>query len=270
MWCGVIQMNSQKDVDANLLAAEQLIKKASQQGCQLLVLPEMFACLGMAKQYDLAASRFTSQDVLATLASWGKKYRVYLVAGSVPMVSDRDDKRVHASCLVFSPQGKQLAIYNKIHLFDVLVEDEKGAYKESNTFLAGTEPQQVQVAEANLGLSICYDLRFPELFQHYMLQGCDIISVPSAFTYKTGQAHWEILLRARAIETQSYILAANQVGQHEDGRRTWGHSMIVAPNGDILSQVMGSEPGIAMARLDFSSLKKCREAMPLKQHKRLI
>jgi len=270
MWCGVIQLNSQKDVDANLLAAEQLIKKASQQGCQLLVLPEMFACLGMAKQYDLAASRFTSQDVLATLASWGKKYRVYLVAGSVPMVSDRDDKRVHASCLVFSPQGKQLAIYNKIHLFDVLVEDEKGAYKESNTFLAGTEPQQVQVAEANLGLSICYDLRFPELFQHYMLQGCDIISVPSAFTYKTGQAHWEILLRARAIETQSYILAANQVGQHEDGRRTWGHSMIVAPNGDILSQVMGSEPGIAMARLDFSSLKKCREAMPLKQHKRLI
>ena len=270
MWCGVIQMNSQKDVDANLLAAEQLIKKASQQGCQLLVLPEMFACLGMAKQYDLAASRFTSQDVLATLASWSKKYQVYLVAGSVPMVSDRDDKRVHASCLVFSPQGKQLAIYNKIHLFDVMVEDEKGAYKESNTFLAGTEPQQVQVAEASLGLSICYDLRFPELFQHYMLQGCDIISVPSAFTYKTGQAHWEILLRARAIETQSYILAANQVGQHEDGRRTWGHSMIVAPNGEILSQIMGTEPGIAMAQLDFSSLKKCREAMPLKQHKRLI
>jgi len=270
MWCAVIQMNSQKDVDANLLAAEQLIKQASQQGGQLLVLPEMFACLGMTNQHDLAANRFTPQDVLATLAGWGKKYQVYIVAGSVPMISDLDNKRVHASCLVFSPNGEQLATYNKIHLFDVLVGDEKGAYKESNTFIAGTEPKQVQVAGGNLGLSICYDLRFPELFQHYMLQGCDIISVPSAFTYKTGQAHWEILLRARAIETQSYILAANQVGQHEDGRRTWGHSMIVAPNGEILSQVMGTEPGIAMAQLDFSSLKKCREAMPLKQHKRLI
>jgi len=270
MWCAVIQMNSQKDVDVNLLAAQQLIKQASQQGAQLLVLPEMFACLGMSKQYDLAASRFTHQDVLATLAGWGKKYQVYIVAGSVPMISDLDDKRVHASCLVFSPNGEQLATYNKIHLFDVLVGDEKGAYKESNTFIAGAEPKQVQVAGVNLGLSICYDLRFPELFQHYMMQGCDIISVPSAFTYKTGQAHWEILLRARAIETQSYILAANQVGQHEDGRRTWGHSMIVAPNGEILSQVMGTEPGIALAQLDFTRLKKCREAMPLKQHKRLI
>ncbi len=270
MWCAVIQMNSQKDVDVNLLAAQQLIKQASQQGAQLLVLPEMFACLGMSKQYDLAASRFTHQDVLATLAGWGKKYQVYIVAGSVPMISDLDDKRVHASCLVFSPNGEQLATYNKIHLFDVLVGDEKGAYKESNTFIAGAEPKQVQVAGVNLGLSICYDLRFPELFQHYMMQGCDIISVPSAFTYKTGQAHWEVLLRARAIETQSYILAANQVGQHEDGRRTWGHSMIVAPNGEILSQVMGTEPGIALAQLDFTRLKKCREAMPLKQHKRLI
>jgi len=270
MWCAVIQMNSQKNVDVNLLAAQQLIKQASQQGAKLLVLPEMFACLGMANQHDLAASRFTHQDVLATLAGWGKKYQVYIVAGSVPMISDLDDKRVHASCLVFTPNGEQLATYNKIHLFDVLVGDEKGAYKESNTFIAGAEPKQVQVAGVNLGLSICYDLRFPELFQHYMLQGCDIISVPSAFTYKTGQAHWEVLLRARAIETQSYILAANQVGQHEDGRRTWGHSMIVAPNGEILSQVMGTEPGIALAQLDFTSLKKCREAMPLKQHKRLI
>ncbi len=270
MWCGVIQMSSQKDVDANLLAAEQLIKQASQQKAQLLVLPEMFACLGVTQQHQLAASRFTAQDVLATLAAWSEKYKLYLVAGSVPMTSQLDDKKVHASCLVFSPQGDQLAVYNKIHLFDVLVADEKGAYKESNTFLAGTEPQKVKIADVNLGLTICYDLRFPELFQHYMNQGCELITVPSAFTYKTGQAHWEILLRARAIETQSFILAANQVGLHEDGRRTWGHSMIVAPSGEILSQVTGTEPGIAMAQLDFASLRKCREAMPLKHHKRLI
>ena len=269
MWCAVIQMNSQKDVDANLLAAEQLIKQASQRGGQLLVLPEMFACLGVTNQYHLASRRFTAQDVLATLAAWSKKYQVYLVAGSLPLRSAQHEQKVFASCLVFSPQGKQLAAYQKIHLFDVAVADEKGAYKESNTFLAGCEPQQVRIADVNLGLTICYDLRFPELFQHYMRQGCEIISVPSAFTYKTGEAHWEILLRARAIETQSFILAANQVGVHEDGRRTWGHSMIVAPSGEILAQVTGSEPGIAMARLDFGALKACREAMPLAQHKRL-
>ena len=222
----------------------------------------------------MAATRFTEEDVLATLAGWSKKFKMYLVAGSMPTVnSGKEDvihsNKVHAACLVFSPEGKQIANYHKIHLFDVDVEDEKGSYKESDTFIAGQSPQIAQLDDVKLGLSICYDLRFPELFQHYMAENCQIMTVPSAFTYQTGKAHWEILLRARAIETQSFILAANQVGVHEDGRRTWGHSMIVDPSGEILAQVTGDEPGIAIAELNFERLAHRRKTMPLQQHKRL-
>ncbi len=270
MWCGVVQMNSQKDVDTNLQVAEQLIKQASEQKARLVVLPEMFSSLGMVGLHQLAVDRFTDQDVLATLAGWSKTYQVFLVAGSVPIASDKDAKKVHATSLVFSPQGKQLAAYEKIHLFDALVGDEKGAYQESNTFLPGSTAKFVEVENIKLGLTICYDLRFPELFQVYMGKSCQVISVPSAFTYETGKAHWEVLLRARAIETQSYILAANQVGIHEDGRRTWGHSMIVAPTGEILAEVTQDKPGLAIAEIDLGLLQKCRDNMPLSKHKRLI
>ncbi len=270
MWCCVVQMNSQKDVDTNLQVAEQLIKQASEQKARLVVLPEMFACLGVVGQYQLAEDRFTDHDVLAKLASWSKTYQIFLVAGSVPIASDNDTKKVYATSIVFSPEGKQLAAYEKIHLFDAQVSDEKGAYQESNTFLPGTAAQSLELENIKLGLTICYDLRFPELFQFYMGQGCEVISVPSAFTYETGKAHWEILLRARAIETQSYILAANQVGTHEDGRRTWGHSMIVAPTGEILAEVTQDKPGLAMAEIDLGLLIKCRDNMPLSKHKRLI
>jgi predicted amidohydrolase len=270
MWCGVVQMNSQKDVNTNLRVAEQLIKQASEQKARLVVLPEMFASLGMVGQHELAVSRFTPKDVLATLAAWSKQFQVFLVAGSVPIVSDSDAKKVHATSLVFSPKGVQLAAYEKIHLFDVLVSDEKGSYKESDTFLPGSTAQSVDIDNIKLGLTICYDLRFPELFQQYMKQGCQVISVPSAFTYQTGKVHWEILLRARAIETQSYILAANQVGVHEDGRRTWGHSMIVSPTGEVLAEVTQASAGLAMAEIDLNRLQKCRDNMPLIKHKRLI
>ncbi len=269
MRCAVIQMTSQKDVDVNLKAAEKLIAQAAKLQAELVVLPEMFACLGVSDQFKLAGSRFTSRDVLAVLATWSKHYQLYIVAGSMPTLASQSEHKVHASCIVFSPQGKQLASYKKIHLFDVEVADEKGSYKESNTFLAGTAPNDVMIKDHKLGLSICYDLRFPELYQEYMAQGCQIMSVPSAFTYQTGKAHWEILLRARAIETQSFILAANQVGIHEDGRRTWGHSMIVSPTGVVLAELGGDEPGVAMAQLDFKILQQCRQRMPLQQHKRL-
>ena len=269
MLCCVAQMNSGKDVDANLHSAQQLIERAAQKGVELLVLPEMFACLGVTNQHEIAGKRFVEKDVLATLAGWSKQYQMYLVAGSIPMTTATSDNKVHATCLVYSPEGKQIADYHKIHLFDVDVADEKGSYKESDTFKAGSKPKVVNIDDVKLGLSVCYDLRFPELYQHYMAEGCQIMTIPSAFTYQTGEAHWEILIRARAIETQSFILAANQVGVHEDGRRTWGQSMIVDPSGKILAQVSKPEPGLAIANLDFNNLQKRREAMPLQQHKRL-
>ena len=149
------------------------------------------------------------------------------------------------------------------------VADEKGRYRESDTFIAGNEVNTAIVDGRQLGLSVCYDLRFPELYQQYQALGCELITVPSAFTYETGRMHWEMCLRARAIETQGYVLAANQVGTHEDGRKTWGQSMIVAPDGEILAQGDNEQPQVIYANLDFALLEQCRANMPLQQHKKL-
>lgn len=271
MRCAVIQMNSGADVDANLAHAYELISLAAEQNCQLAVLPEMFACIGVKNQSQLASSRFREDDVLGVIASWAKQFSLYIVAGSVPFnqAPSVELAKVLASCFVFSPEGLTLARYDKIHLFDVDVADEKGRYRESDTFQAGMQPEIVLCDDKRLGLSICYDLRFPELYQCYQQAGCDLITVPSAFTFATGKKHWETLLKARAIETQSFVLAANQVGIHEDGRSTWGHSMIISPDGEILAEVKGEEPGVAIAELDFNQIQQCRTSMPLLQHKRL-
>ena len=271
MLCCVAQMNSKKDVTTNLREAEQLIEKASKKDVKLLVLPEMFACLGVANQYEMAASRFTEKDVLATLAGWSKKYQMYLVAGSMPMTSTNTEEmnqanKVHAACLVFSPQGKQIASYNKIHLFDVDVADEKGSYKESDTFIAGQSPEVAEIGDIKLGLTICYDLRFPELFQYYMAENCQIMTVPSAFTYQTGKAHWEVLLRARAIENQCYVVGANQGGVHTANRRTWGHSIIVDPWGDTLG-MLDQGPSVLVREIEIHYLRQLRGNMPIQQHK---
>jgi len=270
MRCAVIQMNSGQDVDKNLAQAVTLLQQAHEQKAKLIVLPEMFACLGVKNQFELSQTRFTQSDVLATLSKWAKDFDCYLVAGSAPLIpqTEHSSEKVHAACLVFSPSGDLIAQYNKMHLFDVDVADEKGRYRESDTFLAGDKAQTVQVSDHLLGLSICYDLRFPELYQIYQSLGCEIITVPSAFTYETGKKHWEILLRARAIETQSFVLAANQAGFHEDGRRTWGQSMIIAPDGEILTQGDNDSTGVFMADLDFNVLEQCRKSMPIAQHKR--
>jgi len=153
-------------------------------------------------------------------------------------------------------------------MYDVILS-KKEKYFESKTFTSGKKIKSFNLPWGKLGLSICYDLRFPELFQAYQKAGCGVITVPSAFTYQTGKQHWEILLRARAIETQSFVLAANQSGIHEDGRKTWGHSMIVSPQGEVLAEVKEDGPGVAMAKLDFNSMAAFRAAMPLQQHKRL-
>lgn len=271
MRCAVVQMNSVKDVDTNLKCTYEFIALAAKQQCRLVVLPEMFACIGVKNQSDLATSRFHKQDVLLVLANWAKEFSIYIVAGSLPFnqTESIDNSKVLASCFVFSPNAEILSRYDKIHLFDVNVADEKGSYRESDTFQAGNKPQTVMCDNKRLGLSICYDLRFPELFQVYQQAHCDLITVPSAFTYQTGKKHWATLLQARAIETQSFVLAANQVGIHEDGRKTWGHSMIVGPDGDILAEVKGEKTGLAIADLDFNLIQQCRINMPLLAHKRL-
>jgi len=270
MRAAVIQMTSVKDVDQNLDQANTLLSSAHDQGAEIAVLPEMFACLGVKNQFQLAKTRFVANDVIARLGEWAKQYRMYVVAGSMPMLPEqRVDEKVLAASLVFSPQGKLISQYNKIHLFDVEVGDEKGSYRESDTFVAGTEIKTVDIEGRKLGLSVCYDLRFPELYQKYQHLGCDLITVPSAFTYETGRKHWEILLRARAIETQSFVLAADQVGVHEDGRRTWGQSMIVAPDGEVLTQAGNTDTGVFVADLDFNLLKEIRRKMPITHHKKL-
>ena len=282
MKVAVIQMNSVKSIDKNLVDAHLYVQEAASLGARFIVLPEMFLCIGVKDQSEILACFFPSEGsdtneraanhtlgIERIIGSWAKSYNVYILAGSIPYPSDKQSDKVYASSLLFSPQGNILTRYDKIHLFDVSVGDEKGSYCESDTFLPGREPKACKVDEVLLGMSICYDLRFPELYQHYQAKSCQMISVPSAFTYQTGKKHWEILLRARAIETQSFILAANQVGLHEDGRRTWGHSMIVSPSGDILAQVEGEKPGVALADLDFENQARLQLAMPLMKHKRL-
>lgn len=272
MRCALIQMTSGQDVDTNLQQAKKLLQQAMQANARLAVLPEMFACLGVKNQYQLSKSRFHESDVIATLCDWAKQFQLYLIAGSIPLIEDNlpEKNKVLATCLVISPEGKVLERYNKMHLFDVDVDDEKGSYRESDTFIGGASPKTTHIDGHKLGLSICYDLRFPELYQHYQSLGCEIITVPSAFTYATGEQHWEILLRARAIETQCFVLAADQVGVHEDGRRTWGQSMIVSPTGEVLAQGDSEFPQVVVADLDFNVLEQCRKNMPIAQHKCLF
>lgn len=271
MRCAVIQMTSGQDVDTNLKQAFILLAQAAEKNARLVVLPEMFACLGVKNQFELASTRFTHHDVISILLDWAKQFQFYIVAGSIPMLDDnpQGSEKVLAACLVCSPEGLLISHYNKIHLFDVDVADEKGRYRESDTFIAGSDMKTANIDDHLLGLSVCYDLRFPELYQHYQSMGCQILTVPSAFTYATGRQHWEILLRARAIETQCFVLAANQVGIHEDGRRTWGQSMIIAPNGEILAEGGNEKPDVLLADLDFDFLDQCRAAMPIQQHKKL-
>jgi len=271
----VLQMSSTTDVDSNLECAERLIAEAAQQGAKLLLLPENFALLGVNDPYP-AGLREATNDKPATLRKWlasmARKYTVWLVAGSIPMANHPDgsllEKRVRAVCLVFNALGEEVARYDKIHLFDVDVADAYGSYRESDTVEPGKQVMVVDTPCGRLGLSICYDLRFPELFHLLRKQGAEIISVPSAFTAKTGEAHWEVLLRARAIETQCYLLAPNQCGQHSETRQSYGHSMVVDAWGEVAASLQ-DQPGVVCADIDLERLAEVRQRMPVVQHSRL-
>lgn len=264
-----IQMVSGDDVKANLVRAGSLIAAAAAQGAQLIVLPENFSAFGGGRQLKSGTQERTPDGpVRQFLAQQAREHHVWIVGGSIPIADSPDPGRVFSACLVFNPQGEQVARYNKMHLFDVDVEDKQGSYRESKHFYPGEAPAMVDIEGVRVGLAICYDLRFPELFRKLWSDGAELFVLPSAFTFVTGAAHWELLVRARAIENLCYVIAPNQGGQHNAQRYTWGHSMIVSPWGGILATAEQGE-AVVVAELDFDLQKQQRAQLPVHTHRRL-
>jgi len=264
-----IQMVSTADVAKNLAAAAELLTQAASLGAEFALLPEYFPIISDNDRDKLAyreiPGRGPIQDFLCEQAH---KHRIWLMGGTIPLVCD-DENRVYNSCLLYSPDGVVTARYEKIHLFDVFVDQTgKEAYNESRTIAAGSDVVVATTPFARIGMSICYDLRFPELYRRMLDQGINVITVPSAFTWTTGKRHWEILLRARAVENLCYVIASNQGGQNTAKRSTWGHSMIIDPWGDILASI-DSGPGVVCADLDFAKLEMLRTTFPALQHRKL-
>lgn len=267
-----IQLCSTPDVDENLTVINQLLLGLEKSPEHIVVLPECCLFFGGEEKQQLALAQQTQHCnyLQSKLADLARQHQVYLVAGTIPLLfhdknktSDRE-KFTNASCF-FSPTGQLLATYNKIHLFDVEVSDQTKSYFESSHTQAGSTLSVVETGFTNIGLSVCYDLRFPELYRALRSQGADIITVPSAFTYQTGKAHWQALLQARAIENQCYIIAAGQQGVHKNGRETWGHSMIISPWGEILSSIP-EQPGIISVEYQPEEISRIRTMMPVQHH----
>lgn len=258
MRVAVVQMNSAGDIETNLATIRRYAYDAQQQQAQWLVLPEMCASLN-SDDYPLLANNTRYHDFFSELAS---ATGLWIVVGAIPQLSQDSDLLPRSSQLVFDPNGQQLARYDKCHLFDVEIADPQGCYRESDSFSAGSQLAWVTTADAVVGLSICFDLRFPSHYQNLRQAGANILVVAAAFTHKTGQAHWEPLLRARAIENQCYVVAANQCGWHDAKRQSWGHSMVIDPWGRII-QSLTDQPGVLFVDLDLSLVDNIRQKMPL-------
>src|SRR5512139_75521 len=231
MWIAALQTVATGSVERNLAVARRLIADAARDGAQLVVLPEYFCFMGQHDRDKLALAEAPGDGpIQAMLADAARQHGLWVVGGTVPLRTGSAD-RVFNACCVFSPEGQLVARYDKVHLFRY--DNGRERYDEGRVLQAGTTPQACDVGGLRLGLSICYDLRFPELYRRLMTPPCDLIAVPAAFTHTTGRAHWEVLLRARAIENQCYVIAVGQGGKHENGRETHGNSMIVDPWGTI-------------------------------------
>ena len=257
-----IQMVSTPDVARNLAAARRLLEQAAAQGATLAALPEYFCFMGHTDTDKIAlAEDEGSGPIQSMLAEAARELSLWIIGGTVPIRIAGSDK-LRNSCLVFSPEGQLAARYDKIHLF--CFDNGRERYDEGRVLDAGNTPVAVDAAGLRVGLSVCYDLRFPELYR--AMGVCDVLSVPAAFTHTTGEKHWELLLRARAVENQSYVIAAAQGGRHENGRRTWGHSMVIDPWGEVLACVAEGE-GVACAEFDSARLRQVREQLPALQHR---
>jgi deaminated glutathione amidase len=262
-----IQMASAPQRDANLMEAGRLIQIAKEQGAELVVLPENFPIMGV-NETDKVNIRepFNDGPIQKFLSDQAKKHGVWIVGGTVPIQCD-DPNKILAACMLYNSQGEVVARYDKIHLFDVELGSEE-SYKESETIQSGTESVVVDTPFGRLGLAICYDLRFPELFRELIEKGAEIIAIPSAFTATTGKSHWEVLVRARAIENLCFVIAANQGGYHLNGRRTFGDSMIVDPWGKVLNR-LSQGAGVVIADIDIKRMNSTRRTFPCLQHRKL-
>jgi len=263
-----IQMASGPNVPANLAEAEKLIGTAVQQLAELVVLPENYAIMGL-KEHDKVAVAEQPGDgpIQQFMAEQARKHGIWLVGGTIPLRSDEAGK-VYSTCLLYNSSGEMVARYDKIHLFDVTIEASNESYTESETITPGDRVVVVDTPFGRLGMAVCYDLRFPELFRAMVDAGMEICVLPSAFTSLTGTAHWEALLRARAIENLCYMVAAAQGGYHINGRETHGDSMIVDPWGVILNRLPHGA-GAVVSKLDMDMLNRTRSNFPSLRHKRL-
>ena len=262
----VVQMTSTADVERNLATAESLVARAAARGARLVGLPENFGYLRSEGQ-PVPEAQALDGPWVRRMAELARRHRVTLLLGSLPE-RIAGDERVHNTSVLLSPEGATLAVYRKIHLFDIDVPGME-QLKESRSVVPGREIVNVETPAGALGLSICYDVRFPELYRELARRGARVLCVPAAFTERTGKAHWELLLRARAVENLAYVLAPAQIGQHGAGRASHGQAMIVDPWGLVLAQVADGE-GIALAELDFSRLERVRRELPALSHARLL
>lgn len=266
---GCIQMASGPNVGANLLEAERLIATAVERGAGLVVLPENFAIMGKTEQDKLKVKESAGKGPIQEfLSQQAEKHGIWLVGGTVPIAGDNPDK-VRAACLLFNDKGELAARYDKIHLFDVELVESKERYNESETIEPGRDTVVVDTPLGRLGLAVCYDLRFPELFRSMLDEGMELVALPSAFTAVTGKAHWDILVRARAVENLCYVAAPAQGGYHVNGRETYGHSMIVDPWGTVLGRLT-SGSGVVTAEMDRKRLERVRKTFPVLRHRSLI
>jgi nitrilase len=265
-----IQMTSGMDVAQNLAQAGQLLEQAAQRGALLAVLPEMFPLLGQGRSFKQA--RMEIQETLGHgpiqdfLASTAKRLGLWIIAGTIPIKSV-DPMRSYAACLVFNAQGEMIAHYNKLHLFDAVLSKTE-AYQESENTMPGEDIVVVQTPVGKVGLSICYDIRFPELYRALLKKGAEIFALPAAFTVTTGRMHWDVLTRALAIHHFCYVVAAGQYGVHGMERETYGHSMIISPNGQVLAQLPHGT-GVITAEIDLEKLAQCRKQIPALLHQRI-
>jgi len=259
-----IQMVSTPKVEENFAIARRLVAEAAQQGAQLVLLPEYWPIMGWQDSDKVAiAEPLGDGPIQRFMAELAKEHKICLIGGTLPLVSEEPGKVLNTT-LVYGPDGQRVSHYNKIHLFNFTKGNE--SYDEARTISYGKDVTTFDAPCGKVGLSVCYDLRFPELYR--AMGDCALIVMPAAFTYTTGKAHWEILLRARAIENQCYVLAAAQGGEHPNGRRTWGHSMLIDPWGEIKA-VLAEGEGVVSGDIDPQFMQGVRESLPALRHRKL-
>ncbi|HEY8101698.1 MAG TPA: carbon-nitrogen hydrolase family protein [Burkholderiaceae bacterium] len=259
-----VQMVSTPDVEQNMASTQRLIAKAAQQGAQLVLLPEYWPIMGMHEADKVEhAEQLDRGPIQAFMSDSARAHKIWLIGGTLPMVAPEANKVLN-TVMVYNPAGERVVHYDKIHLFSFAKGDE--SYDEARTIVHGDAVKTFDAPFGKVGLSVCYDLRFPELYR--AMGDCALIVVPAAFTYTTGKAHWEILLKARAIENQCYVLASAQGGVHQNGRRTWGHSMLIDPWGEIIAELAEGE-GVVIGDIDPHHLQQVRENLPALKHRKL-